>query len=735
MPDVRREVPLMSGQTDYSENFFFVPKQKSDPSEIREYFKLCAKLAAAGKKQTFTKDQLGEKAIETDTIRPGPDSDGWYEEEYDDADPAFTPKKTSAKGILKLARMFGWVRYVPSESKKFRLTERGRAVSRFEGSFPDRQGGQEEREIFLEGIENWTSKSMNYTPRGREKYAHFSVRIAIPTLYFLKQYGPLSRIEVALSAITVTDERNGATLKPHIRQIEAFVNGDRTFAEGYREFGLDPTNRRETREPIERPKILLPLFEKLGLCKSRDISSYEDSVQQELEERYRTLCEGDFVRSSPKKVYELSDEGEAFVDDQIRRTKIWYEELGADRSEKAALLLLLKEDDRPIADLQTITGDLCRSINELRLTENLEFSIGDTISLQTPIAFDFFQDIPPEDCAEVRTLVEEIDGSVLEYEFAESERPIVDLSESKGIAEESDLKDVRPEPAVPLTWSENVPYNPRADHRWSEVRSRRDAIRQASDGRIVIENSKCPGVLLCAIKDPLNTISIAADGSCSIEQYDDTEVVWKHAGHTEREKITEENIEAYQKSRRELPKETIKSVVQSFSERTETWGEEPYYTLVRNFFRLLGITTDYTGKPGVYEIDLRSYEPFYASIEVKTEREGLGIDAIRQTLTDNPDEFDDDITQYRVVVGQEPSKRAKRVASDERVTILPTEYLLFAVLTEPHIQIGAEDYETLLSEVHGVVTPADMENFYSRVLDQTEEREKALEFVEGCLTE
>jgi len=32
----------------------------------------------------------------------------------------------------------------------------------------------------------------------------------------------------------------------------------------------------------------------------------------------------------------------------------------------------------------------------------------------------------------------------------------------------------------------------------------------------------------------------------------------------------------------------------------------------------------------------------------------------------------DDTTQYRVVVGQEPSKRAKRVASDQGVMILPT---------------------------------------------------------------
>jgi hypothetical protein len=62
--------------------------------------------------------------------------------------------------------------------------------------------------------------------------------------------------------------------------------------------------------------------------------------------------------------------------------------------------------------------------------------------------------------------------------------------------------------------------------------------------------------------------------------------------------------------------------------------------------------------------NLRSYEPFYASIEVKTEREGLGTDAIRQPITDNPDEFPDGTEQYRVVVGQEPSRCAEHVASD-----------------------------------------------------------------------
>jgi len=56
-------------------------------------------------------------------------------------------------------------------------------------------------------------------------------------------------------------------------------------------------------------------------------------------------------------------------------------------------------------------------------------------------------------------------------------------------------------------------------------------------------------------------------------------------------------------------------------------------------------------------------------------------------------------------------------------------------LIEPHIQIEAEDYKTLLSEVHRAVTTTDMENFYSTVLDQTEEREKALEFVGGSLKE
>ncbi|MYL66615.1 hypothetical protein [Halorubrum distributum] len=721
----------MTDRTSYVDDFPFIPKAKSDPFALREYLKLCKKISLEGDEETFTRDALGEKAIETDTIRPGPISDERYDKKYADASSSFVPKKTSAKGFLKIARMFGWIRYVPDESQTYRLTTRGEAISRFEGTFPDTQGELSERDLFIKSLQNWTVHSMNYSPRGRKMYDEFSVRIGFTALYFLKHYSPLSRREIALTSIPVTDERDGKAIEPHLERVQNFVKGETTFAEAYSEFGLEPTVDKQIREPVERPKILLPFCEKLSLCTGRKISSYDEETKEQLKNRYEKLCEGEFRGGKPRKVFELTEEGEAFVNTQLRKVKLWYDELGRCRTEKAALLILLIEGDREASDLLEISENLHERIDELRLSNNLEFSVGDTISLETSVAFDFFQEVPPEVCHEVRELVECVDESVLSYDFSDVERPVIDLSASD-IPIESELNDVRPEPAVPLTWDEEEPHNSLADQRWNEVRAVADSIEQTSDGQILIHDETCPGVLLCALKDPLNTIKVAEDGRCTIEEYNPEDVCQVRASATEREEITQQNIESYRKEQQKLSKETVRSLVHSLDEQTSEWNDAPYYTFVRNCLRLLDITADYTGGPGVHEIDIRTYDPFYASIEVKTVKEGLGVSAVRQPITDIASEFPERAERHEVVIGPDPSSPAIEVARQQGVSILRTQYLLFILLLDAHLNIETKEYEELFRVNVGEITTENIESFYQEILSESDHN-TAKDYIKHCL--
>jgi len=414
-------------------------------------------------------------------------------------------------------------------------------------------------------------------------------------------------------------------------------------------------------------------------------------------------------------------------------------------TDKAALLLLLEEADRDRELLEKEFSNLEELVRDLRNQQGLQIDEeGRYIRLKTGIVLDLFQDIPPQVRDQARKKVEQIDPDFFSFDYEATERPIADLTKSS--IDPDNIKDFRPDPALPIVWEDRMDSSNTRDKRSWQV-CPDDAVRQLENGRIVIEDELAPGTILAAIKDPFNMIQIHKGLKFSIEHYtEQDDVKWVTTDQEGRNKITRRCLDEFSQPKRRFTKESIKSILNNFEERTgresRNWDQDPYYLFTRNSLRLIGMDAQYTGAPGMKtRSDITTFDPINIAIEVKSPAESkVNKKAVRQAFDSSipfTSELEGDV--YQAAIGAKISGDAKELSEmyeqgrDIRIPLITERILLFLVLMDAHESLTVEDLRFLFGELYGEVTAEDIRSMYESHIKREGSGEVALEFVDYCL--
>jgi hypothetical protein len=416
-----------------------------------------------------------------------------------------------------------------------------------------------------------------------------------------------------------------------------------------------------------------------------------------------------------------------------------------ENADKAALLLLLEEADREREVLEETFPNLEELVHNLRNQQNLQIDEeGGHLRLKTGIVLDLFQDIPPQVRDRTREKVEKVDSDFFSYDYEATERPIADLTKSS--IDPDNIKDFRPEPALPIVWEDRMESSNTRDKRSWQV-CPDDAVSQLENGRIVIEDELAPGTILAAVKDPFNMIRIHEGLKFSIKHYtEQDEVKWVTTDQEGRERITQRCLDKLSQPKRRFTKEAVKNILDNFEGRTgregRNWDQDPYYLFTRNSLRLIGMDAQYTGAPGMKtRSDITTFAPINVAIEVKSPAESkVNKKAVRQAFDSSipfTSELEGDV--YQAAIGAEISGDAIELsemyeqARDIRIPLITGRTLLFLVLMDVHESLTVEDLRFLFGELYGEVTADDIHEMYERHIEREQSGEVVLEFVDYCL--
>jgi hypothetical protein len=340
--------------------------------------------------------------------------------------------------------------------------------------------------------------------------------------------------------------------------------------------------------------------------------------------------------------------------------------------------------------------------------------------------------------------VEQIDPDFFSYNYETTERPIADLTQSD--IDSENIKDFRPEPALPIVWENRMDSsNTRDKQSWQVCPD--DAVRQLDNGQIVIEDESAPGTILAAIKDPFNMIKIRDGFKFGIDHYTERDdIKWVAADQDERTTITSRCLEDFSQTSRKFSKESVKNMLDRFEERTgrngRNWDQDPYYLFTRNSLRLIGMDAQYTGAPGMKtRSDITVFDPVNVTIEVKSPAESkVNKKAVRQAFDSSvpfSDELEGDV--YNAAIGAEISGDAKEHSQmykrghNIRIPLITGRTLLFLTLVDAHESLTARDLRYLFGQLYGEVTADDIREMYERHIDYENSGEDVLEFVDHCL--
>ena len=415
------------------------------------------------------------------------------------------------------------------------------------------------------------------------------------------------------------------------------------------------------------------------------------------------------------------------------------------KANKAALLILLEESDRRLDALEQTFPQLTTIVQELRDDHDLEITKEEGyLRLKTGIVLDLFQDVPPQVRERTREKVEHVDSDFFSYDYQVTERPIVDLANSD--IDPDNIKDFRPEPALPIVWEGRMESSNTRDKRAWQV-CPDDAVNQLENGRIVIEDNAAPGTILAAVKDPFNMIRVEEGLKFSIDHYtEQDDVKWVTTDRNGREEITRRSLEQYEQPRRRFSKKAVRDILNNFEKRTgregRNWDQDPYYLFTRNCLRLIGMDAQYTGAPGMKtRSDITAFGPINVAIEVKSPAESkVNKKAVRQAF-DSSIPFTSELQGevYQAAVGVEVSGDAKELSEmyergkDIYIPLITGRILLFLVLMDAYESLTMEDLRYLFGELYGEVTATDISEMYERHISREGSGEVALEYVDYCL--
>lgn len=302
------------------DEYIWIPKPKTDLREYRLNLKLCKDVQ---EKQGYFNDKLvGEYAVQEGNIYDGKLEPEGYLEKYKEKNTSMQTYVSNVRMFIRIARFLGWVTAVPGTDAKYLLTDRGEILTRFRGEFPDTAGGLNEAEIVRQSFANLCFYSVNDEPRYWNP--RFKARLFLNMLSFIRDYNFCHHLELAVTAFTLKDERDSDELEEKQAILDGLRSGEITLVDAFEmnDFPLDKSTKTGV---YDGPKVLLSFARQLGLVKGIYISKMENS--EEIYEIYEREYESHPHTGTPRKIHEITPEGEQFLDKYMNRTKIWFDEL------------------------------------------------------------------------------------------------------------------------------------------------------------------------------------------------------------------------------------------------------------------------------------------------------------------------------------------------------------------------------------------------------------------------
>ena len=582
-------------------NVMWFPRSKTDPQEIREVLKIALKVQAENPDGYFNDKLLGEYMAQIGSINVVGMKGKEYIEAYRGKSTGDISYITNARMLMRFFRFLGLVTRV--SKARYQITEVGRLYSQFNGDFPSQVNGTNEESMLLYALANFSFYSVNDDSSYRD--ASFQVRPFISLLNNLA-IEPQCIYQLIVTAFAAKRE-NPDEIKRVTDILQRLRGGSTTLEAEFKNLGLDASDYSCVHNFYDSAKILVYVGTSLGLIEKTSNPSYGKKIAG----RARHLKQASVF-------YKLTKKGAKYLQEQIKSRLVYYSDLHSSFGDEAVLqtsfiLAMLntvvgsKRVESIHSDFfQRVLGDNWGEYIDL-LREKMQIEIeqdGNFLFLKSKIAFNFYQNIPPEFFHQepfsswYKIFIEEFNkdkSSLMKIDVSKPEEQFTGdvvsrfiLNEAKNIA-----YDV---PEMGIDEAQDYVKYPDRDNvfggqdRFASRVSPTNSVMLVG-GKVHVDNEKDALDLLVSLRNPNDDLKRFIDNN-------------------------------------------IIDLAKHFLAKSDTWAKDQHYAWIRNCFRQFGAEAIYSGSSGMLSrADVSIISPFIGGIEAKSPTENRGsinTKAIRQ---------------------------------------------------------------------------------------------------------
>lgn len=665
-------------------NVIWFPRSKTDPREIREVLKLALKTQTENREGFFNDKLLGIKMAQIGSISVvGLDGEA-YVESYKNKSTGDVSFITNARMLMRLFRFLGFVRRL--EKGQYIVTDLGKMYCEFSGDFPDYRNGISEEKILLDSLSNFSFYSVGDDSSYRDP--RFRVR---PFLWLLHNLAiePQCIYQLIITAFASQGENSSEDKRIHTI-LSDLRSGKTTLKEEWKKVGLDPNDYSCVHNFYDSVKILVYLGISLGLIGKTSDPIYGKKITG----KARHLKQATIF-------YTLTEKGEKMLEGNLGNKLVYYDELyklfGDHLILEACFLLAtlnyrsgniaiarIKKEFYESKDVEEIIAKIQKGLS-IRIDAEDGY-----LSLQKPISFSFYQQVPPEIMTD----------PIMERAY---NRFMTAIKSGKGV-------DITKDVSTPIIENANLAPYIQIDEkrRFSLPRKSSEkldvAIRYPGMDEVFGGKDRFSGRV-----SPTNSI-VLVDGLLYVDQKTDALDLlgMLRLKDPDLPKFIEHNLPA---------------LIDVFMAKSDTWEKDQHYTWVRNAFRHFGMEAIYSGSGGMLSrADVSILRPFIGGVEIKSPRENRGTlntKAIRQAVDAKIQvadmSKDKKSPRIAIAIGRRISENAVReerkwANENQPVLLLPDVLLHYLVLKSASIKFQDRIVE-LLAQNHGPMTSAIIKKF------------------------
>lgn len=588
---------LLEESTRKYPNVMWFPRSKTDLREFREVLKIASLVQEENVPPFFNDKLLGKKMAEIGLINRVGMLPKEYIESYKKKSTGDVSYITNARMLMRLFRFFGWVRKV--DKSKYILTDRGIAHSLFDGDYPDTKSGFNEEESILDSLKDFTFYSPNDTIENRDK--KFKIRPFIWLLYNLN-LEPQCIYQLIVTCFASRSESKDETKR--IKDLLLRLNNGKTnLKKEFQNLGLDADDYSCVHNFYDSVKILVYVGVKLGFIEKTNNPQYGKKISGNAQNLKQASI-----------FYKLTDRGKEYMQSNIDRKLVFFDDLGAkikgEEGLLSALLLSILNFEIENKHILTISKSYLDTLFEMDITSlinklnevssiNIYISKG-SVYLNNSISFNYWQSVPYE------VITPKISGMMHKFyeDFKNNSTDLkIDVDGIK-INEKNDLVDkfiLSKDKFYPIpkfkTSQEAVAFVSYNDKNNTYGGQDRFSTRVSPTNSLIIVD----GVIKTDSKDALDMVALLRQPSKDLKKFID---------------------------------ENIKELIEAFIDKSSLWYKDQHYVWVRNCFRLFGCEAIYSGSSGMLmRADISVTSPFMGGIEAKSPTENRGSvtsKAIRQ---------------------------------------------------------------------------------------------------------